>query len=145
MIKYMMMIGAMLELTAVPDMALARSMVAPTGHACMNETASISVTLNMSGETAEELMNKLKAHEEKIKGYAKEQGIESLNLQSQNYNLRSNSNNNYGGRFQLSGNSNYQIPSVEKGMQFFKKLSEHNIQANLNVNKNRNYSSSCAN
>lgn len=103
----------------------------------LQEQVSISISFNLFADSFTQAKAKYDEKMQLIADYAKKQNMKKFDLQSQNYNINSNYNNNSQG-YQLSGSANYQVGNSDEAFKFAEFLAGQKFNVAVNGNSYKN-------
>lgn len=135
-IKYFLAVIVSLFL-AMPVLADKMIGVARASQCGLQEQVSISISFNLTAENFMQAKAKYDEKMQSISDYAKKQNMKKFDLQSLNYNINSNYNNNTP-NYQLSGSANYQVGSSDEAFKFAEFLTQQKFNVSVNGNSYKN-------
>ncbi len=135
-IKYFLVVIFSLFL-AMPVLADRMVGSARASQCALQEQVSISISFNLTAESFMQAKTKYDEKMQSISDYAKKQNMKKFDLQSMNYNINSNYNNNVQ-NYQMNGSVNYQVGNSDEAFKFAEFLTEQKFNVSVNGNSYRN-------
>lgn len=127
-------VGVFLSTPVLADRMMSSIVPAKCG---VQEQVAISISFNLTADSFAQAKTKYDEKMQSISDYAKKQEMKKFELQSMNYNINSNYNNNVQ-NYQINGSVNYQVGNADEAIKFAEFLTGQKFNVSVNGSSYKN-------